>query len=121
MAGDSILVNHRCYRAATQAGRETAVDHDVRHKLIESLTSRSWTPLDAEQVSTRVEGVYELEAGEWKVVLLEVAGGEQSVYLVARKVNGPSVFDSPLEAWARDVASVLNEIETENSEPTDAR
>jgi hypothetical protein len=97
------------------------VDHDVRRRLIESLKSRSWTQLDAERVATRIDAVYELEAGEWKVVLWEIAGGEQNLYLVARKVNGPSVFDSPLEGWARDVASGLNEIETDHSEPTDAR
>ena len=89
------------------------MDPDVRHKLIASLEARSWTPLDAEQVAMRIESLYELEAGEWKVVLWEVAGGEQSLYLVARKVNGPSVFDSPLQARARDVASALNELEAE--------
>lgn len=97
------------------------MDHDVRRKLIELLKSRSWTPLDAEQVALRVEALYELEAGEWKVVLWEIAGGEQSLYLVARKVNGLTVFDSPLEGRARDVASALNEIETGNSAPTDSR
>ncbi len=100
MAGDRILV----YRG-------TAVDQDVRHKLIESLKSRGWTPLDAEQVATRVEALYQREAGEWKVLLWEIAGGEQNVYLVAREVKGQSVFDSPLQSRARDVASVLNELE----------
>jgi hypothetical protein len=97
------------------------VDHDVRRKLIELLKSRSWTPLDAEQVAIRIEALYELEAGEWKVVLWEIAGGEQNLYLVARKVNGPSVFDSPLEGRARDVASALNQIEADHSEPPDTR
>lgn len=100
MAGDSILVY-----------RETAVDQDVRNKLIESLKSRGWTPLDAEQVVTRVEALYQRESGEWKVLLWEVAGGEQNVYLVAREVKGQSVFDSPLQSRARDVASALNEAE----------
>lgn len=94
------------------------MDHDVRRKLIESLTSRSWPPLDAEQVANRVDALYQLEAGEWKVVLWEVAGGEQSLYLVARKVNGPTVFDSSLEARARDVASALNELEGHSSDAT---
>jgi hypothetical protein len=31
--------------------------------------------------------------------------------LVARRVNGPSVFDSPLQSLARDVAGALNELE----------
>ena len=97
------------------------MDHDVRRKLIELLKSRSWTPLDAEQVAIRIEALYELEAGEWKVVLWEIAGGEQNLYLVARKVNGPSVFDSPLEGRARDVASALNQIEADHSEPPDTR
>ena len=97
------------------------MDQDVRRKLIEVLTSRSWTPLDAEQVAIRIEALYALEPGEWKVVLWEVAGGEQSLYLVARKVNGPSVFDSPQQGRARDVARALNEIETGHSEPTESR
>lgn len=88
------------------------MDQDVRRKLIDSLISRSWTPTDAEQVTARIEAVYAREAGEWKVVLWEVAGGEQSLYLVAREVDGQSVFDSPLQARARDVASALNEVET---------
>jgi hypothetical protein len=78
-------------------------------------------PLDAEQVAIRIETLYKLEAGEWKVVLWEVAGGEQNLYLVARRVNEPSVFDSPLESRARDVARALNEIETGKSEPTGSR
>jgi hypothetical protein len=86
--------------------------------LTESLTARSWTPLDAEQVAKRIEALYELDAGEWKVVLWEVAGGEQSVYLVARRVNGPSVFDSPIEARARDVAGALNELEGHSADAT---
>lgn len=97
------------------------MDHDVRRELIELLKSRSWTPLDAEQVAIRIEALYELEAGEWKVVLWEIAGGEQNLYLVARKVNGPSVFDSPLEGRARDVASALNQIEADHSELPDTR
>ncbi len=88
------------------------MDPDVRAKLIESLKARSWTDTDAEQVAGRVEALYEREAGEWKVVLWEIAGGEQNVYIVSRKVDGPSVFDSPLQARARDVAGALNEIET---------
>lgn len=94
------------------------MDQDIRGKLIESLKSRSWTPLDAERVAIRIEALYGLEAGEWKVVLWEIAGGEQNLYLVARKVNGPSVFDSPLEVRARDVASALNELEGHDSDAT---
>ena len=87
------------------------MDQDVRSKLIESLKTRSWTHLDAERVAIRIEALYGLEDGEWKVVLWEIAGGEQNLYLVARKVNGQAVFDSPLEGRARDVASALNEAE----------
>ena len=87
------------------------MDHAVRDRLIEALKSRTWTPADAEQVAARIEALYEREAGEWKVVLWEIAGGEQNVYLVARKVNGTSVFDSPLQGRARDVAGALNEAE----------
>ncbi len=87
------------------------MDHGLRRRLIEALESRSWEPLDAERAATRIEALYELEAEVWKVLLWEVAGGEGSVFLVARRVNGPSVFDSPQELRARDVASALNEIE----------
>jgi hypothetical protein len=87
------------------------VDDAVRHRLIEALTSRNWTPVDAERAATRIAALYEREAGEWKVVLWEIAGGEQSVFLVARKVDGTSVFDSSMEGLSRDVATALNEIE----------
>ena len=97
------------------------MDPEVRRQLIASLTSRNWTPLDAERSAIRIESLYEREAGECKVVLWEIAGGEQNLYLVTRTVNGRSVFDSPLEVRARDVASALNEIEADHSEPTDAR
>jgi hypothetical protein len=115
MAGGTILVT----TVVTAPGRRpggTAVDPDVRRNLIESLKSRSWSDHDAERVATRIEALYKLEPGEWQVVLWEVAGGEQSVYLVARKVDGPSVFDSPLEMRARDVANALNEVEDRGSE-----
>ena len=97
------------------------MDPDVRRKLIDSLKSRSWTDLDAEQVAGRIEALYEREAGEWKVVLWEIAGGEQNVYIVSRKVDGPSVFDSPQQSRARDVASALNELEADSSKPADTR
>ena len=84
----------------------------VRQRLIEALQSRSWTAQDAELVATRVEKQYQRATGAWKVVLWEVAGGEQSVFLVARNVDGTSVFDSPLQTRAWDVANALNEIET---------
>lgn len=89
------------------------MDHALRRRLIEALTSRSWESSDAERVATRVEAFYEPEPEEWKVLLWQIAGGEGNVFLVARRVNGPSVFDSPLEVRARDVASALNEIEAE--------
>ena len=87
------------------------MDHGLRRRLIEALESRSWESLDAERAATRIEALYQLESEEWKVLLWEVAGGEGSVFLVARRVNGPAVFDSPQEIRARDVASALNEIE----------
>ncbi len=94
------------------------MDHPLRPSLIEALKARSWTHLDAERVAIRIEASYKLEAGEWKVVLWEVAGGEQNLYLVARKVNEVSVFDSSLEGRARDVASALNELEGHDSDAT---
>jgi hypothetical protein len=87
------------------------MDHNFRRRLIAALTSRSWESLDAERAATRIEALYERETGEWKVVLWQVAGGEGSLFLVARRVDGPPVFDSSLEFRARDVASALNEIE----------
>ncbi len=100
---------------------ESAVDHALRRRLIEALKSRSWESLDAERAAIRIEALYELETGEWKVVLWTIAGGEGNLFLVARRVNGTCVFDSPLEARARDVASALNEIEVDSSEPPDTR
>lgn len=97
------------------------MDHDFRRRLIEALESRSWDSSDAERAATRIEALYEREPEEWKVVLWQVAGGEGNVFLVARRVNGPTVFDSPLEFRARDVASALNEIEAGSSEPTGTR
>ena len=89
------------------------MDDAARHRLIDALKSRNWTDVDAERAATRIAAMYEREAGEWKVVLWEIAGGEQSVFLVARKVDGTSVFDSSLQGLSRDVASALNEIEAE--------
>jgi len=89
------------------------MDNALRRRLIEALTARSWESSDAERAATRIEATYEREADEWKVLLWQVAGGEGNVFLVARRVNGPSVFDSPLEVRARDIASALNEIEAE--------
>lgn len=90
------------------------MDADARRRLQESLTTRGWTPLDAEQTATRIDARYQREAGAWKVLRWEVAGGEQNLFLVARQVNGPAVFDSPLEPRARDVAAALNEIEAKS-------
>jgi hypothetical protein len=89
------------------------MDHALRRRLIEALRSRSWEAPDAERAAARVEALYERETEEWKVVLWQIAGGEGNLFLVARRVNGPAVFDSPLEVRARDVASALNEIEAE--------
>ena len=92
------------------------MDKALRRRLIEALTARSWESSDAERAATRIEATYEREADEWKVLLWQVAGGEGNVFLVARRVNGPTVFDSPLEARARDIASALNEIEADSGE-----
>jgi hypothetical protein len=100
---------------------ETAVDQALRLRLIDALKSRSWESSDAERAATRIEALYEAGTEEWKVVLWEVAGGEGSLFFVARRVEGPSVFDSPREVRARDVAGALNEIEADSSASTDAR
>jgi hypothetical protein len=100
---------------------ESAVDQNLRRRLIEALTSRSWESVDAERAAIHIEALYELEPGEWKVLLWTVARGEGTLFLVARRVNGPAVFDSALEARALDVAGALNEIEVERSEPPGSR
>lgn len=89
------------------------MDNPLGRRLIEALTARGWETADAERAATRIEALYEREAEEWKVLLWQIAGGEGTLFLVARRVNGPSVFDSPLEVRARDVASALNEIEAD--------
>lgn len=97
------------------------MDNSLRRRLIVALTARGWEAADAERAAMRIEALYERETEEWKVLLWQIAGGEGTLFLVARRVNGPSVFDSPLEVRARDVASALNEIEADRSEPTGAR
>jgi hypothetical protein len=93
------------------------VDHTLRRSLIEALKSRSWTHLDAERAAEGIAGLYEAREGEWQVRLSKIAG-EPDLYLVSRNVNEVSVFDSPLEGRARDVASALNEFEGHDSDAT---
>jgi len=93
------------------------VDHTLRRRLIEALKARSWTYLDTERAAEGIAGLYEDGEGEWRVRLSKVTD-ELDLYLVARNENEVSVFDSPLEGRARDVASALNELEGHDSDAT---
>jgi len=93
------------------------VDQILRRSLIEALKSRGWTHLDAERAADGVATFYEDGEGEWKVRLSKVAG-DPELYRVSRREEEVSVYDSPLEGRARDVASALNELERHNSDAT---
>lgn len=93
------------------------MDHTLRRGLIEALQSRGWTHLDAERAAAGVAGLSESGTGEWKSWLSKVAG-ETDLYRVARNANDISVFDSPLEGRALDVAGALNELEGHDADAT---
>lgn len=92
----------------------TAVDQILRSRLIEALTSRRWTPVDAERAAEFVAGLYHAGEGEWKVWPSEKADH----YRVARRVDALSVYDSPQQGRTRDVAHALNEVEGNDSDAT---
>jgi hypothetical protein len=93
------------------------VDHVLRRSLIEALKSRRWTPLDAERAAAGVAGVYLVGEGEWKVWPSGNAD-KPDAYRVSCREKETSVYDSPQEKRARDVASALNELEQQNSDAT---
>jgi hypothetical protein len=93
------------------------VDDVLRRNLIEALTNRRWTNLDAERAAAAAVGLYQDGDTAWKVWRTEVAG-DASFFRVARQESAVSVFDSPLEGRARDVANALNEVERNASDAT---
>jgi hypothetical protein len=93
------------------------VDDILRRKLIEALKNSGWAQLDAERTATFAAGLYQAGAGEWKIWPSGNATGPDH-YRVARRATALSVYDSPLEGRARDVASALNEIERSGSDAT---
>jgi len=93
------------------------VDPDLRRNLVEALKSRRWTHLDAERAAESIAVVYQAGEGEWKVWPSGNAM-EPDRYRVARREPLVSVYDSPLEGRARDVAGALNELEGHDSDAT---
>jgi hypothetical protein len=93
------------------------VDDVLRRRLIEALQNRRWTSLDAERAAAAAAGLYQDGDPEWKVRRTEVAG-DPHFFRVARQESAVSVFDSPFEGRARDVANALNEIERNDSDAT---
>ena len=94
----------------------STVDDVLRRNLIEALKSRSWTYHAAERAASFVAGLYQEGASEWKVWPSEERGPDH--YRVARSVKAPTVYGSPVEGRARDVADALNEIERHGSDAT---
>ena len=92
------------------------MDDVLRRNLIEALKSRSWTYHAAERAASFVEGLYQDGESEWKVWPSEASGHDH--YGVARSAKAPSVYDSPVEGRARDVADALNAIERHGSDAT---
>jgi len=92
------------------------VDDIFRHNLLKALKNRRWTSLDAERTATFVAGLYQAEEGEWVVWPSETKGLRH--FRVARHAGALSVYDSPQEGRARDVAHALNEIERNDSDAT---
>ncbi len=93
------------------------MDHVLRRSLIEALKARGWSYHAAERAAEFVAGLSREGDGEWKAWRSGNAMGSDH-YRVARRENGVSVYDSPVEARARDVASALNELERHDSDAT---
>jgi hypothetical protein len=95
------------------------VDDILRRRLIHALEDRRWASLDAERAAAAAAGLFQDGDGEWKVWRSQ-AGGDPSIFRVARQESAVSVFDSLVEGRARDVANALNELEPHGSDPTSA-
>jgi hypothetical protein len=85
--------------------------------MIHALKDRRWSSLDAERAATAAAGLYQDGDSEWSVWRSQ-AGGDPSIFRVARLESAVSVFDSLVEGRARDVANALNELEPHGSDPT---
>ena len=92
------------------------MDDILRRNFLKALKNRRWTSLDAERAATFVAGLYQAEAGEWTVWPSETKG--LTHYRVARHAGALSVYDSPQEGRAWDVANALNELEGHDSDAT---
>ena len=86
------------------------MDDTLRRKVIDALQLRRWTQLDAERAADSVVGIYQAGPGEWRVWRSGKMVG-QDIYRVARPGDPVSVYNSPLEERAREVADVLNELQ----------
>jgi hypothetical protein len=93
------------------------VDDILRRRLIHALKNRRWTSLDAERAAAAADSLYQDGDTEWKVWRSQ-AGGDPSIFRVARQESAVSVFDSLVEGRARDVANALNELEPHGSDRT---
>ena len=93
------------------------VDDILRRRLIHALKDRRWANLDAERAAARIAELYHSEAGEWGAWPRKNAMGPD-LYRVARDEAAMSVYDSPIQGRALDVASVLNEFERHGADAT---
>ena len=93
------------------------MDDILRRRLIHALKDRRWASLDAERAAARIAELYHAEAGEWGAWPSKNAMGPD-LYRVARDEPAISVYDSPIQGRALDVASVLNEFERHGSDAT---
>ena len=93
------------------------MDHVLRRSLIAALKARGWSYHAAERAAEFAAGLPREGDGEWKVWPSgNVMGSDQ--FRVARRDNVVSVYDSPVEARAREVTSALNELEGHDSDAT---
>ncbi len=105
-------------RYEVRAPRESSrVDDILRRRLIHALKDRRWASLDAERAAARIAALYHGEAGEWGAWPSKNAMGPD-LYRVARDEAAISVYDSPIQERALDVASVLNEFERHGADST---
>ena len=93
------------------------MDDDLRLRLIEALTNRRWTHLDAERAGAFVAGLYKDGEGEWKIWQRATSTGAGH-YRVARSETADAAYDSMNGDRALDVAKALNELERHGSAAT---
>lgn len=93
------------------------MDDILRRNLIEMLKNLGWAHLDSERAAAFAAALYQAGGGEWKVWPSGNTTGPDQ-YRVAHRASAPSVYDSPMEGRARDVADALNEVERHGSDAT---